>query len=257
MPFCRLFRSRFGPALFAGAVLLTIGHAHAADDLDTILRDYDAAAQKFVAAAQGVAVDLTKHPANEFLPKVQAYADGHAGKPDAVPALVWMLKNARSAGGHPTGGKAGAAWAVERLARDHVADPAIKQALPALRYLSFQVGDGPLTGIYERVVEKNPDREAKSMAAFNLAQTLYVGSGGDDAGRAANRQRAKSLFRRVVQDYAGTPAARDAEEFIKSLQGTRVGQEAPEIVGNDENDKEIRLSQFHGQVVMLDFWGFW
>ena len=32
---------------------------------------------------------------------------------------------------------------------------------------------------------------------------------------------------------------------------------APDLVGKDVDGKEIRLSQFASQVVVLDFWGFW
>ncbi|QVL32970.1 redoxin domain-containing protein [Telmatocola sphagniphila] len=44
-----------------------------------------------------------------------------------------------------------------------------------------------------------------------------------------------------------------APMFKKSL----VGKPAPEIVGRDLNDKEMRLSDYRGKVVMLDFWGHW
>jgi hypothetical protein len=36
-----------------------------------------------------------------------------------------------------------------------------------------------------------------------------------------------------------------------------IGQPAPEIIGTDVDGNEIRLSQFLGQVVVLDFWGDW
>ena len=36
-----------------------------------------------------------------------------------------------------------------------------------------------------------------------------------------------------------------------------LGQLAPEIVGEDIDGKPIKLSDYHGKVVMLDFWGHW
>ena len=33
--------------------------------------------------------------------------------------------------------------------------------------------------------------------------------------------------------------------------------QAPELVGTDVDGKEIRLSQYRGRVVVLDFWGLW
>jgi hypothetical protein len=36
-----------------------------------------------------------------------------------------------------------------------------------------------------------------------------------------------------------------------------VGIKAPEIKGEDVDGKSMRLSEFRGKVVMLDFWGNW
>jgi hypothetical protein len=36
-----------------------------------------------------------------------------------------------------------------------------------------------------------------------------------------------------------------------------VGRAAPEIVGKDLDGKPMKLSDFRGEVVMLDFWGDW
>lgn len=39
--------------------------------------------------------------------------------------------------------------------------------------------------------------------------------------------------------------------------GFDVGQVAPEIKGKDLDNKPMKLSEFRGKVVVLDFWGFW
>ena len=39
--------------------------------------------------------------------------------------------------------------------------------------------------------------------------------------------------------------------------GFEIGQEAPEIQGKDLDSKPMKLSEFRGKVVVLDFWGFW
>ncbi len=36
-----------------------------------------------------------------------------------------------------------------------------------------------------------------------------------------------------------------------------IGCTAPDIVGTDQDDKEFKLSDYRGQVVLLDFWGIW
>ncbi len=37
----------------------------------------------------------------------------------------------------------------------------------------------------------------------------------------------------------------------------RIGAAAPEITGKDIFGKPLKLSQFKGKVVLLDFWGDW
>ena len=39
--------------------------------------------------------------------------------------------------------------------------------------------------------------------------------------------------------------------------GFDIGQVAPEIQGKDLDSKPMKLSEFRGKVVVLDFWGFW
>lgn len=236
--------------------------ARATDGLEPLVKSYDDAVRAFIetAGVNGASIDLSKHPANETLPKIQAYAESNAGTPAAVPALVWMLRNARNATGIPTGGKVAVAWAIERLQRDHVEDPAIKDALLPMRYLSFQLGSEPLMRVYTAVADKNPDKATRALAWFNMAQNYVVAGAGSAAPADKSespRQKAKSILKMLTKDYAGTPAAAEAEALIKTTQGTGIGMEAPDIVGPDADGKEIRLSQFQGQVVLLHFWGFW
>ena len=50
-----------------------------------------------------------------------------------------------------------------------------------------------------------------------------------------------------------TPASRAASLST----GFAVGQTAPEIKGKDLDGKPMKLSEFRGKVVVLDFWGHW
>ena len=49
------------------------------------------------------------------------------------------------------------------------------------------------------------------------------------------------------------PASRAASPAT----GLAVGQTAPEISGKDLDGKPMKLSEFRGKVVVLDFWGHW
>ncbi|HLN26548.1 MAG TPA: hypothetical protein VK395_02245 [Gemmataceae bacterium] len=53
----------------------------------------------------------------------------------------------------------------------------------------------------------------------------------------------------------------DTEErasiLLLKIQHLGLGKSAPEIVGRDIQDQLLKLSDYRGQVVLLDFWGFW
>lgn len=45
--------------------------------------------------------------------------------------------------------------------------------------------------------------------------------------------------------------------FAPGKPAPAVDQPAPEIVGKDLDGKPMKLSEFRGKVVLLDFWGDW
>ena len=47
------------------------------------------------------------------------------------------------------------------------------------------------------------------------------------------------------------------KQYLFVAEHLSVGQEAPEIIGTDHEDKEFKLSDYRGKVVLLDFWGIW
>lgn len=62
------------------------------------------------------------------------------------------------------------------------------------------------------------------------------------------------LFLTSYLGFAADTLAVNHPEYLPSLQ---IGTEAPEIVAKDTLGTEIRLSQFRGQYVVLDFWATW
>jgi peroxiredoxin len=55
-------------------------------------------------------------------------------------------------------------------------------------------------------------------------------------------------------------SSKSGVEFAKLLEGARntsIGVMAPEFVQNDVNDKPVKLSDFKGKYVLIDFWASW
>ncbi len=243
--------------LWAAFLLLAVGGSalRADEEYDRLLASYDEAHAKWVEQTEHLKKGKTppRAPALTFAAKFQAYARKHAGKPDAIPALVWLIEAARADTASDALPRI-ATWAVEILRRQHAASPALGPVMADLRNASDCVRCDDLVLFYERVRKKNPDPEVQAAATFNEAYALWIAGSG---GRAADKQRADELFRTVMKDYPDSPLAEEAAGFLKQMEHLDVGLKAPEIVGLDPSDKEIRLSQYKGRVVALVFWGFW
>jgi thiol-disulfide isomerase/thioredoxin len=60
-----------------------------------------------------------------------------------------------------------------------------------------------------------------------------------------------------VKDKRGKPYAERAASELFELRKLNVGQNAPEIEGEDIDGKPLKLSDHRGKVVVLNFWGTW
>ena len=61
----------------------------------------------------------------------------------------------------------------------------------------------------------------------------------------------------VAKDYGKSALAAKAEKLKNRIANLRVGGIAPEFQGVDVDGKTIKLSDYKGKVIFLDFWGFW
>ena len=141
--------------------------------------------------------------------------------------------------------------------------------------------------LLRRVSEMNPDRQARAVASFSLAKYekglaqevaalklaprevfdyWVVRLGEERAGQLGGldpstlNADAERLLKRVVLDYADVrdpislrPLDRQAELILQELRGPAVGRAAPEIMGDDVDGKPMKLSDFRGKVVLLNF----
>ena len=117
---------------------------------------------------------------------------------------------------------------------------------------------------YERhlraILAANHDRRVRCAAEYALASVVM----------AAGEQRqaeAEELFQRFLDDFDGKQEGRNqqieqmyrdtAQVHVNELQARATGKAAPEIEGLDLNDRPIKLSDFRGRAVLLNFWGSW
>lgn len=254
-------------ALGLGLVLAVCGSARADEEYDKLVGEFEESQDAWYELRKQAEDDdngsadtskLPPHPATKFMKKFKRYAKKRAGRPDAIPALVWIVQNAGSAEPPEASGKPPSArWALDRLTEDHAAQAEIEDALPKLKYAMYQVDRVLLISLYQRIIRENAKKEVLALATFNLAFTLYQGSPLDEIGEEADRLRAKKLFMKVAGAYPDTDAADDAKGYLFEIDHLQVGMVAPDFEGTDADGRAITLSQFRGQVVVVVFWGFW
>ena len=207
--------------------------------------------------------DWSTFPVFEFLPKMQRFAEQHAGTPPAFDALMTMCIYAKQLekGGQPAQRQRLIGFVKERLARDHVTNLTPEQIWGKLRFLSFHIEFDWVVAHLQAILEKNNGAEIRAgtthVIAKTLLNTLTIDDSRDAKTRFADRKRARDLLYKIKKEYADTKAAGEVDDLIRELEQLQVGMKAPEIVGKDVDGKELRLSQFRGRVVVVDFWGYW
>jgi len=233
---------------------------------EKLRNDYDSSVEAWYASLQEMAEQdggfgssaLPPHPAVRFIPRFKAFAQERAGKPEAIPALVWLIadatKQARS-----KESAAAAAWALDELTGRHCAQAALGGELPNLIFAGSYVSPEKLKALNRQVLAKNKDKTALSWATFALGFLIYSEGWNEETAVKGPDRPAKALvfFKKTVSAYEGTQAATWAASFVFELERLQVGMKAPDIVGTDVNEKTIRLSDFLGRVVVINFWGFW
>jgi thiol-disulfide isomerase/thioredoxin len=111
------------------------------------------------------------------------------------------------------------------------------------------------------IVLQQPGSEAQrrateqSLGRDTLAQLLAADSG-------ALFQEAERLLEQARAEYADVAGFRGsvadmAEGELHEMRDLALGKPAPEISGVDIEGRPLRLSDFRGKVVMLNFWGTW
>lgn len=199
---------------------------------------------------------LPPEPSAAFLPRFRAYAEKNAGKPEALPALAWVVNNAADSEGKPL---ADLAWALEQIEKDHAADPAMAKTLPSLSFVIGLTGKAPIRKLADVVQAKATDPSAKAAALYTQAWLQFQSVHEQDGRPAepADVPAARQLFEKALREFPDTRAAERSKGYLFEIDHLQIGMPAPELEGTSIEERPIKLSQFRGQVVVLDFWGFW
>lgn len=176
----------------------------------------------------------TSYPrARDYAAPFWKLAQAHPGTPGAVKALVWLAQNVRR------GFEGKKALAV--LLKDHLDEPALARLAWGFRY---RRADGRKV---LRQMLKSPNRKVQAAATYHLAGNLMR----------TQPKEATALLEKLAKDYPKSTFAKRAKGDLYELRNLSIGKVAPEIDGEDLQGVKMKLSDYRGKVVFLDFWGDW
>ena len=213
---------------------------------DKLRNEHRATVQKFYEDFQqarkdnpALAFDFSKHPDRRYKNKYAELAGKYPGTDGAAKALVQVARLDRNGDL--------AQRAIATLLADHITSKEIKDLIRVLRHSTN--GEAAL----RRIVEESPQAEVKGLATLVLGQVT----------KSSNEKEALELFETVRTKYGDqiyfrtmTLGSKAASEIFE-VKHLSVGKVAPEIEGEDISGEPMKLSDFRGKVVFLDFWGDW
>ncbi|RMH03804.1 MAG: hypothetical protein D6702_04935 [Planctomycetota bacterium] len=142
----------------------------------------------------------------------------------------------------------------ETILREHGDSP----LLAALPESGFVLRSDQRIPAFRRLLERSPHPEVKAAALFGIGREAFRSRDPEV------RKEMKPALERLARDYGDlrfhfTTYGELAAAFLAPhpREALAVGRVAPEIVGRTVDGEELRLSDFRGRVVVLDFWGDW
>jgi hypothetical protein len=212
-------------------------------------------------------------------PRLFAIAEEDNAGPGGEAALYWITRYSKQ-------GK-DFVRALNLLSSDHLLSPTLTKGCDWVEDARCPEGEAFL----RKLMTASPHREVRALATYTLAKLLkqlsesaaflrtttdaellklnekYYGREEFERRKAADptalAKDAETLFVQVTEQYADVPRGRGrtlgprAEGFLFEMRNLQIGKVAPEIEGEDVDGKPMKLSDFRGKVVVLDFWGHW
>lgn len=184
-------------------------------------------------------------PAEKFVGEFFAGAKKYQGSPAAAPFLGWLVSSSQS-------NKELGEQAVKILLADHLMNLEIRSLLSiaGVRRMTLAYGRDGMRERLALFVEKSPHDEVRTPARYILAQ----GNLRDPKISAEARQAALDELRSIGAESEGTLLAKQARAVVFEAEHLQLGMEAPEIIGEDLEGRSMRLTDFRGQIVLLEFW---
>jgi len=234
------------------------------DEYEALVTAQRDAEREFSRAYQAATTKEEKDRVSQGLGRqssAQSHSDGfwkliekHPNDPVAIDTLMWLIS--RDNLGASTTAALGN-FSPELMQNDRM--------LEVCTLLGHGFTDRPGEDFLRQLIAKSPHRQVQGEARFAQALRLKrqldrqpaAGPNGEMLARTAEQ-----ILNTVIEKYGDvkhypSTLKEAAEGTLFEMKFLGVGSPVPEIDGEDLDGKPLKLSDFRGKVVLLDFWGTW
>lgn len=191
-----------------------------------------------------------------FKPRYEAFAEEHWGTEAAFDAKLWTMQMG-TVGMEDDEREAAMTAGMDALFTEYMRSEKLSD-------LAFFYNDLSAER-QEWLMEGSPHATVRAATVYYLARDAdFQISYGSDVDVEALTEQRKQYLDMLVEDYHDTPLREStygvmAEAMLSAHDPSvlAIGQKAPEIIGADVDGNEMKLSDYLGKVVVLDFWGDW
>jgi len=194
-----------------------------------------------------------RHPALDFMPRLWEFAKSHSDRPVELGVLLTLCSMA-ALPDCPASCNETFKLVADRIATRYASEPQLARSM-------FLLQSSPLDHSLALLRQMGDQADNQTVRGLSLVALAIGLQYRQDENPDHNRE-ATQMLERVIAELADVPFEGSTlgelvEPMMYELKHLSVGSRAMEITGLDADGKEFRLSDYRGQVVVIDFWADW
>ena len=178
----------------------------------------------------------------EAVAELKKIAKEHPDSQAALDAIAFVVQNSRGRGVGPE--------IMDILKKHHLDNDGLVDVVVSM----MRIPTPAAKEFLKLASTESKSKNVRGMAIYGLASGMERDKSKADEYKAHLQTLVKDY---PDLEYRGRNIAKRAEGKLFAAEHLAIGKVAPEIVGADVDGKEMKLSDYRGKVVVLDFWGDW
>jgi thiol-disulfide isomerase/thioredoxin len=234
-----------GPGVSEPSVLAEL--ASFRQDMETMLTRAAAVEGR----AKGEEILKTENPVPAYIAKFRLLAESKPKSRQEFESLITIVRIAQD---DSPESRAALKWALPRILENY----AENELLGGLTLELCKSESLDAQAFIRGVIEKSPDKTVKGIGYFALGVSLLSNPktrGRRESDAIASMENA--IDECGSMEFGDEPFRVAVERLLERIKSYSVGHVAADIVGKDSKGRPLRLSNYRGKVVVLDFWADW